>query len=31
LALKAHTGREVLAGYFVGYLSAWAGFAIALR
>ncbi|MBI1192160.1 MAG: phosphatase PAP2 family protein [Bacteroidetes bacterium] len=31
LALKAHTGKEVLAGYFVGYLSAYAGFAIALR
>ena len=30
LALQAHTGREVLAGYALGYLSTWAGFKIIL-
>ncbi len=30
LFLQAHTGREVLAGYMLGYLSTWVGFAIVL-
>lgn len=31
LVLRAHTPRQVLAGYLVGYVATWAGFLIALR
>lgn len=28
LVLQAHTGREVVAGYFLGYLSTWTAFTL---